>query len=231
MWNSVRGQTERSALGTNFGRHQALRAGSEPHQHELAGTQLRHTEAAQSLHMDEDIGSPVASCHKPETAKPIEPIDLCPFETACRGHSNMGSRRRHLRRVDRSRLIHGDDTESLQALWPRQHFANNARAFVSSLIAIAAKAGHMQQHVGQATVWNDEAITFGNIKPFDDSSHLDDRPRRLITEIDIGSESRADCFWFDSVRRHDAEAAASGAVARVGAHESLETKITLGIKW
>jgi hypothetical protein len=49
----------------------------------------------------------------------------------------MGSRRWHLRRMDRRRFIHGDDAEGLQALWPRQNLADYARAFIGGLIAVS----------------------------------------------------------------------------------------------
>ena len=96
-------------------------------------------------------------------------------------HGNMGPRRRHLRRMDRRRFIHAEDAERLQALGPRQHLADDARAFIGGLIAVAAQAGHVQQHVGHAVVGNDEAVTLGDIEPFDDAGDFDDRaprPRR-----------------------------------------------------
>ena len=72
------------------------------------------------------------------------------------------------------RFIHAEDAKRLQALGPRQHFAHDARAFIRRLVAVAAQAGHVQQHVGHAVVGNDEAVTLGDIKPFDNARHFDD---------------------------------------------------------
>ena len=80
----VRGRAERAALGADLGRHQPLGAGSEAHQHELAGPQFGQAEAAQRFHMHENIRRPLAAREEAEAAKPIEPFDLCPFETARR---------------------------------------------------------------------------------------------------------------------------------------------------
>ena len=140
--------------------------------------------------MDEDIRRPLAAREEAEAAKPVEPFDLCPFETARGRHSNMGSRRRHLRRMDRRRFVHGDDAERLQTLWPRKHLADDARALIGGLKAVAAQAGHMQQHIRHAVVGNDEAVTLGDIEPLDDAGNFNDVRCRLVTEIDIGSEPR-----------------------------------------
>jgi hypothetical protein len=60
----------------NFGRHHPLGAGPEPDEHILARTQLRHAEAAQGLHVHEDIGRPLAAGQEAEPTQPIEPLDL-----------------------------------------------------------------------------------------------------------------------------------------------------------
>src|SRR5262245_33425098 len=53
-WNSVRGGSDRNALGAHLGGHHALRARPEADHHELAGAQLGDAEAAQRLHVHED---------------------------------------------------------------------------------------------------------------------------------------------------------------------------------
>src|SRR5690242_10521286 len=85
--------TERAALGPDFGGHQPLGAGSIAHQDELARAQFGHPVTAQGFHMYENIGRPLPARQEAEAAKPIEPFDLCSFETACRGDRNMGARR------------------------------------------------------------------------------------------------------------------------------------------
>ncbi len=79
----------------------------------------------------------------------------------------------------------------------------------------------MQEDVGHAVIRHDEAVTLGNIEPFDDAGHLNDMSRRLIAEIDVGSEPRSGSFWFDPVGRHDAVAAASVLAPRAGAFTNL----------
>src|SRR6185437_1240699 len=86
----MRGRAQRTGFGPHFGRHHALRPGPEADQDELAGPQLGNAEPAQGLHMDENVRRALAAREEAKTAKPIEPFHLCPFETACRGHSNMG---------------------------------------------------------------------------------------------------------------------------------------------
>ena len=55
-------------LRMNLGGHHALGPRSETHQHILAGTQLGHAEAAQRLHVHEDIRRSLAASEKTETA-------------------------------------------------------------------------------------------------------------------------------------------------------------------
>src|ERR1041384_158721 len=61
------------AVGAHFGRHHALRTGAETHQHGLAGAQLGDAEAAQRLHVDEDVRRAVAAGDEAESAQPVEP--------------------------------------------------------------------------------------------------------------------------------------------------------------
>src|SRR4029077_11610553 len=83
MRRLVRRRTERTALGTHLGGHQALRSGSEADQNELSGAQFGDSEPAQGLHMDKDVGRPLPARQEAETAKSVEPFHLRPFETAC----------------------------------------------------------------------------------------------------------------------------------------------------
>ena len=71
--------------------------------------------------------------------------------------------------MHRGRLVHRDDAEGLQALGPLQHLADDARALIGGLEAVAAQAGHVQQHVRHAVVGNDEAETLGDVEPLDDA--------------------------------------------------------------
>src|SRR5262249_41764079 len=147
---------------------------------------------AQGLHVDENVGRPLPARQEAETAKPVEPFHLRPFETTRRSHGNMGPRRWHLGWMYGSRLVHGDDEEGLQTLGPRHHLANDARAFIGGLEAVAAQAGHVQQHVAHAVVRHDEAVSFGYIEPFDDAGDFYDLRRGLISEIDLRPKSHRD---------------------------------------
>ena len=75
----MRRQRRRASLRVDLGRHHALGAGPEAHQHILAGPQLGHAEAAQRFHMDENVGRALAAGQEAETAEPVEPFDLGPF--------------------------------------------------------------------------------------------------------------------------------------------------------
>src|SRR5262245_58450400 len=66
-------------------RHQALGAGPETDQDELAGPQLSDAVAAERLHVHEDVGRPLPAREKAEAAQPVEPLDLRPLEPAGRG--------------------------------------------------------------------------------------------------------------------------------------------------
>src|SRR5579862_5074933 len=203
-------RTHRPAFGPDLGRHQALGTGAVAHEDELARPQFGQTETPERLHMHENVRRAVAARDETETAKPIEPFDLCPFEIASRGHSNMSTRRRHLRGMNRRRLVHGDNAERLQALRPRQHLADDTSTFVSSLIAVAAEAGYMQQHVRHAVVRDHEAVALGHIEPLDHPGDFDCVGCRLVSKIDIQLRCWLSGFWWEPVRRrHDASAVAA----------------------
>ena len=68
--------------------------------------------------------------------------------------------------MDRGRLVHREDAESLQPFRSRHGFHHHPRAFVGSLEAITAQACHVQQDIGHAVVRHDKA------DPFATSNHL-----------------------------------------------------------
>ena len=80
------------------------------------------------------------------------------------------------------------------------------RAFVGGLEAVAAQAGHVQQHVRHAVVGNDEAEALGDIEPLDDTGNLNEVGTRFIDELSDRSrpETCSRHFRFNPVRRHDA---------------------------
>src|ERR1700730_18782856 len=110
---SVRGRRTRSRIGANFGGHKAFWAGAVAHEHQLAGAEFSQAEAAQGLHMHEDVGRALAAREEAETAEPIEPFDPSALEAARGRDGNMGARRQ-LRRMDRRRLVHREDAEALK---------------------------------------------------------------------------------------------------------------------
>ena len=193
--------------GTHLGGHQSLRPGSKAHQHVLPRPQLGQPEAAQRLHVDENIGRALAAREEAETAQPIEPLHLRPLEPAGRRHGNVGARRRHLRRMHRRRFVHGDDAEGLQAARALQHLDHHARAFIGDLEAVAAQARHVQENVGHPVIGNDETVALGDVEPFDDAGELDDA-RRLVADLAaraaVDSQTAARPLRSNSVRRHDA---------------------------
>src|SRR5665213_1065262 len=118
----VRGETQRAAVWPNLGRHQALGPGPEADQHGLSRPQFGEAVASQSLHMHEDVGRALAAGEKAEAAQTVEPLNLRALEPAGRRDRDMGARRRHLRWVDRGRLVHRQNPEGLQALGALLHF-------------------------------------------------------------------------------------------------------------
>ena len=162
-------ETERPAIGMHLGRHQTLRSRPEADQNGLPGPQFGETIAAQSLHVHEDVGRAVASGEEAEAAQPVEPFDLGALQPAGRQDGDMGAWRRHLRRVHRGRFIHAENTKCLQAFGTLRDFTDHAGAFIGGLVAVAAQAGDVQQHIRHAVVGNDEAEPFGDIEPLDDT--------------------------------------------------------------
>src|SRR5262249_33672520 len=156
------------------------------HEHELAGPQLGQAEAAQGLHVHEDVGRTLAAGEEPEPAQSIEPLDLRPLEPAGRGDAHMGARRGHLRPTHRPRFLHGQDAERLQAARALQRLDHDPCALIGDLEAVAPQAGHVQEDVRHPVVGNDEAVTLGDVEPFDDAGELDDA-RRLVTDLAAGA--------------------------------------------
>ena len=133
--------------------------------------------------MDENVRSALAAGEEAETAQPVEPLHLGPFEPAGRGHRHVRPGGRQLRGMNRRRVIHGEDAESLQALRPLQHLNDDARAFVSGLETVTTHARHVQQDVRQSVVGHDEAVALSNIEPLDDTRQLDDACSCLAGDI------------------------------------------------
>src|SRR5215469_1665724 len=116
----------------------------------------------------------------------------------------MGTRRRHLCRMDRRRFIHGNDAKSLKSLRAGQHFAGDPRTLIGGLIAVPPQTSDVQQHIGHAVIGHNETVTLGDIEPLDDARHLDDTAGGFISEGGFGPDTRFRRFCFDPVRRHDA---------------------------
>src|SRR5262249_24756549 len=115
---SMRGEKMRSAVRTDLRRHHALGARAKSYQNGLARPPVGDAVAPERLHVDEDIRRAFAEREKTESGQPVEPLYDGALEPACWDHRHMGPRRRHLRRMDRGRLIHGEHTEGLQTLRP-----------------------------------------------------------------------------------------------------------------
>jgi hypothetical protein len=64
-----------------------------------------------------------------------------------------------------SRSLQGANMHGMQPLWPANYIASNARAFTSNLEAIAAKAGHVKEDVGQILIWGNKSVTPRWIEP------------------------------------------------------------------
>src|SRR6185437_16194240 len=170
----VRMQAGRPRLGMDLSRHHALGARPEADQHILARAKLGHAEAAQRLHMHEDVRRALPAGQEAETAQPVEPFDLRTLETTGRCDRDMGARRQHLRRMDRRRFVHREDAESLVALGTLHTLADEPRSLVGRLVAVAPKHRDVKQHVRPAIVRNDEAIPLRGVEPFDDAGYFDE---------------------------------------------------------
>lgn len=157
----------------NFGRHEAFVSITISHENNLPRAQFSQTKSAQRLHVDKDILGSLTSCEEAEALRPVEPLDERTLKSACRRNLNMRSDWRQLRRVDRSRLIHGQDSERLIAAIPFLDKGYNTRTFQNCLEAVPAQAGHMQQHVLHTVIRNDKAESLSHVEPLHDASDLD----------------------------------------------------------
>ena len=180
-------QWEASPCGPVSGRTSAairpFGPGPEAHQDELPRPQLGEAEAAQRLHVHEDVGGALAPRQKTETTQPVEPFHLRPFETARRRDRNMGARWRHLRGMDRGRLVHREDAEGLQPFRPRQRLPPPRARLRRLSGTVAAQAGHVQQDIRHAVVRHDEAESLRHIEPLDDTGKLDEICRRCLVRL------------------------------------------------
>src|SRR5262245_55388590 len=73
---SVGCRTERHPIRTYLGRHQSLRSRPKSHENELSRPQFGQAEAAQGLHVHENVGGALAAGEETETAQPVEPLHL-----------------------------------------------------------------------------------------------------------------------------------------------------------
>src|ERR1700676_3881255 len=108
--------------------------------------------------MHKNIRRTLAASQETESAQPVEPFDLRPLEAARGGDADMGSRRQHLRRMDRGGFVHRNDSERLIAPGALDAFADDPRALISRLIAVPPQHRHMQEHVRRSIVRYDEPI-------------------------------------------------------------------------
>ena len=136
----------------------------------------------QDLRLDAEEARRVSPLFWPAPAGRIFDAVVGALESAGRRHRDVGARRRHLRGMHRSRLVHGEDAERLQAARPLQHLDHHARALIGDLMPIATQTGHVQEDVGHPIVGNDESVTLGDVEPFDDAGELDDA-RGLIANL------------------------------------------------
>jgi len=88
--------------------------------------------------------------------------------------------------VDRGAVVDRQHAERLQALRALQRFAYDPGTFIGGLIAIAAQARDMQEHIGHAVVRDDEPEPLGHIEPLDHAGNLDDGCCRIAKQITIG---------------------------------------------
>src|ERR1700760_4211498 len=127
--------------------HHALGPRPEAYQHILAGTQLGHAEAAQRLHVHEDVWGTLAAGQEAEAAQTIEPLDLRPLEPAGRGDADMGPWRQHLRRMDRRRLVHRENAKRLIAFCALHTLAYQPRPLIGGLIAVTPEHRDVQKDI------------------------------------------------------------------------------------
>src|SRR5262245_19852726 len=153
----------------------------------LARTQFGQSEAAQGFRVHENVGRVLAACEEAEAAQAIEPFHPRALEPAGRRHRYAGTRRRQLRRMYRSRRVHGEDSKRLQAALASQRLDHDARAFAGDLEAVTPQAPRVQQNVGLPVVGHDEAIAFGDVEPLDDAGKFDDVRGRIADSDTTGA--------------------------------------------
>ena len=78
---------------------------------------------------------------------------------------HMSAGRGHLRGMARRGFIHGNNAEGLEPAGAIERLHNDARTLIGRLIAIPPKAGHVQQHIGAASVRHDKAEALACVKP------------------------------------------------------------------
>src|ERR1700741_2951787 len=103
-------QSRRCSVRSQLGCHAAFRPAAETDLDDLIRPELREPETPQRLHVHENVWSTFATCQKPETADPIEPLDPGPLPIALSIYHHMGTLRQ-LRRMDRGALVHAEHPE------------------------------------------------------------------------------------------------------------------------
>src|SRR5215204_2894825 len=124
----------------DFGSHVAFRTHSIAYKHCLAWSQLRHAEAAQRLHMYEDVWRTLALADEAEAPHTVKPFHGRDHERAGGHNLRALARRRQQRRVEGARFIHRQDPEDLQALRAVEHLADDTCSLVSGLETVASQA-------------------------------------------------------------------------------------------
>ncbi len=138
--------------------------------------------------MDEDVFRSVAAGQKAETPDPVEPFHDGNLKTAAGDDLNMRAGRRRLRGMNCGAQIERHDPEDLQSLGALQDFADDASAFARRLKAVAPQRRHMDQNVGHAIVWDNEAITLRHVEPLDLTRDLDEIESTVRGVAEIGME-------------------------------------------
>ena len=155
----------------DFAGHAALAADTVAHAHLLTGPKLRHAEAAQRLHMDEDVAAALVGRQEAVALGPIEPFHRRGDEFAGRGDGIVGPRWGHLRGMHRRRLVHRQDSKGLQALLAALDFTDDTGAFQRCRVAVPPQTGDMEKNVRRSVVGNDEAEALRHVEPFDLPGH------------------------------------------------------------
>ncbi len=175
-------QPRRDTVRPQLGGHAALDAHAPADLDDLVRAQLGEAEAAQRLHMHENVRCAFATGEKSKATDPIEPLHPSPFPVALGNHLHVRALRQ-LRGVNGRALVHAEHAEGLQPARPLEHLAVHPGTFVGGLVAPRAEAGDVQQHVGKPIVGDDEAITLRYVEPLDlpgDFEDLDARVRPCL---------------------------------------------------